>query len=420
MPSIHLLAVLAAAPFQIPAGYVSVFEAQGDARVAFVHVESEVPLRLGVYSARGQLASWSEPPGSSPPSMIQLQPHQGFSVDPHGNLLGISSYDYDCMQDASASGLAQSTTLSFPKPFADQLHPPWDAPSFAIAPPSAVSGARFVHLGAQARLIAFAARGLEGHRPQEVRVFRRLVDESPVYIDAGDYIVRGAGEIQSSAIGNVLVQAEDGELRLIAPASVAGGEVVEHARQPLDGPFQLSADGRWLAICGRDRVRFLRLGPNGAPLTFEFAVVTLDPAIQVGFAGRQAVILERQRLLMVDLDQAQPGQVLEKEPTQTAKQGSYSSATLVPFGQGRVAVAVGRLEVVRPPARRDGAFVPGLARVYADVATVPPGLPLPTHAANFEVSRWDHDMPRVRFVGDPPRMLVVASQRVLLSPEVTP
>jgi hypothetical protein len=266
-----------------------------------------------------------------------------------------------------------------------------------------------VHIGSQARLIAFAARGLEGSRPLEVQLFRRVQPQDVTFTLTGTYTNLGVGELQSSFSGGVLAQAEGGELRLIAPS---GAEIIRFERR---GPFQLSGNGEWLATCGPSEVRFTKLGDDGAPSGQTFTVATESAAYAVRFLGEQAVILERQKVSFVPLSGGSAGEAL---PVHSGKQGSFTSAELVPLGPGRVGVAVGRLEVKRPPARQGGQLVPGLATAYADVFVIPDGLPLDSCSTTIELHRWNFDMPRVRFVGQRPRMLVVTSEVVMLSPEV--
>jgi len=372
-----------------------VHQALAGSKIAFVHVRSETPeLVLDVYDEDHRLATW--PPDAPVPPPLKLALDERFVLDMSNRFLALEHIEFPCLADIKASGLAQFSQLQFPRPILEIPQPP------GPHPPPPVAGANLVRISEDAALIAFVRAQRTSHAPTTVTLYRLPTPTSGAYELAGTYLNQGQGELKTSLGGALIAQREGQQVRVLLPTGQ------ESARFTLEGYFDLAPDAAWLARTTPVRAVFDELTSSGAPSGRQVSLPANTSPIGIQMlAGGLAILRERETVTLVDADD---GAVLW---TRASPAGVYVSAQVVELAPERRAIAVARREVLRAPARMDGRLVPGEALAYVDVFDV--GTNESLFTTRFDMTSWDYGVPRLDFVGAPPRLLVTSPETALIS-----
>jgi hypothetical protein len=364
--------------------------AENASDVLFTHVEALKPkLILRVYSKYGQLKEWHEgqDPGTPLSPGVKLGANEHFVFSPRRSLYAVVSIRYDCFAQGVLSGQAIETQL-LPESFPSQL-PDGPLPPF----PGAGQGI----LSEDGSVIALASLGGHEDSPMNVAIF---APSGNVYERVGDYSLSTHGPLELSQGLPVIAQGVGTAVELRDRTGDLIGKV------PAGRGFELALDGVWLAVPAKTGVDVYGVSHDSQQnppwtVTAKPQLMTASPPLGVTLHGRFALVRERARLSIFDLDANQQS---SQQPVWSVStgQGYFTSADLRPMGQGRFLVAAGRLEVERAPTRSGGAPVSGEARAYVDLYK---GNPTPSSTFVVNIDRWTREDPRVQLIGQPPHVL---------------
>lgn len=385
----------------------TVHEAQPPHAIQFVRfVSGPDGLALGIYGKRGLMTVWPDK-AAVQFAALRLASDQAYVLDSRHSALAVRTLHYPCLDLATSSLLADLTQLEFPDGF------PWfdpELPPPKPAPPPPVQGARSVHVSSDARLLIFVEERAELGLQRDVQVFVRPQADSAGFELAGTYTNHGWGDVRTSAGGRRFAQREGSSVRVFEPANLEQPV----AKLPLAGPFDLSADGAWLARALPDRVALDALPPfveeaDGAERRSQELGLGARP-LGVHFSGGWLVVRSAEGVRIFD-----PGLGVTRW-SRAAQSGSITSADVLPLSGERALVAVASLEIVRPPMRRSGAFVEG--RAIASIEVVDTLDDRLVARDRFEISRWDRGLPEVSLTPSPTRAIVTVPERVRISEEI--
>lgn len=398
--AIPFLALMALRP-QGPAFEVVHQAAQGDA-IAFVHVMLERPqVTLGVYSKADLLAVW--PPNSVALGPVHLAENERFALAPGFDALANVSIAYPCIDGTSLSTVGTLTKLFFPAglpaamPASGPILPEPD-------PPPEVPYPSVVTLGPGARAAVFQRARLHLDGRGTMTILRRQDPDDSTFTVAGTHDYAHGGSVAISADGNVILHQEASSLALLG----VNGEV--RGLREVPGDFFLSPEGTWVARVDGSTLHFDEIDGSGSFTGSPSTIMGDSRALEVRFLGDSALVCEATRVRLVDI---RSRQVLW---SRDAPAGRFASADLLSPAPGRILVALGWRDVLAVPQRSaiDETFRPGLANGRVEVIEV--ALDEVLSQTQIQMRDWDAHQPRVRLAGTPSRMLVVTSERALLSP----